>query len=61
MVGGGWGPTFSFFKPLDNNMAYTLGIHEYVYIRDSVQNNFFKGLIFVITWRPDQPQSKSPF
>ena len=27
MVGGGWGPTFLFFKSLDNNMVYSLGIY----------------------------------
>ena len=29
MVGG---PTFCFFKSLDNNMVYSLGIDVYVYI-----------------------------
>ena len=24
---GGWGPTFGFFKSLDNNMVYSLGIY----------------------------------
>ena len=31
VVGGGWGPTFWFFKSLDNNMVYTLGIYVYIY------------------------------
>ena len=30
MVGGGWGPTFWFFKSLDNNMVYSLGIDIYI-------------------------------
>ena len=27
MVGGGWGPTIWFFKSLDINMVYTLGVY----------------------------------
>ena len=34
MVGGGWGLTFWFFKSLENNMVYTLGIDVYVYKRN---------------------------
>ena len=30
MVNGGWGPTFWFFKSLDNNMVYSLGIDIYM-------------------------------
>ena len=29
--GGGWGPTFSFFKSLDINMVYTLEIQLYIF------------------------------
>ena len=29
--GGWWCPTFWFFKSLDNNMVYTLGIYVYIY------------------------------
>ena len=32
MVGGGWCPTFWFFKSLDINMVYTLDIGVYIYI-----------------------------
>ena len=39
MEGGWWGveghlgcPTFLFFKSLDNNMVYSLGVYVYVYI-----------------------------
>ena len=31
-VDGGWHQTFWFFKSLDNNMVYTLGIYIHVYI-----------------------------
>ena len=30
VVGGGWSATFWFFKSLDNNMVYTLGIYVYI-------------------------------
>ena len=28
--GGGWGPTFGFFKSLNNDMVYTLSIYVYI-------------------------------
>ena len=31
MVGGGWGPTFWFFKSLNNKMIYTTGLYVYIY------------------------------
>ena len=30
VVGGGWMPTFWFFKSLDINMVYTLGVYVYI-------------------------------
>ena len=30
-VDGGWGPTFWFFKSLDINMVYSLGIYVCIY------------------------------
>ena len=30
VVGGWWSATFGFFKSLDNNMVYTLGIYVYI-------------------------------
>ena len=30
VVGGRWSSTFWFFKSLDNNMLYTLGIYVYM-------------------------------
>ena len=33
-VGGGGCPTFLFFKSLDNNMVYSLGIYVFVYERN---------------------------
>ena len=28
--GGGWGPTFWFFKSLDIDVVYTLGVYVYI-------------------------------
>ena len=40
-VGGGWGsPTFLFFKSLDNNMIYSLGIYILISKRISCRTKF---------------------
>ena len=41
MVGGWWSATFWFFKSLDNNMVYTLGIYVESRQEFSTQNVLF--------------------
>ena len=60
MGDGGWWATFWFFKSLDNNMVYSSGIDIYVYIWESVQNNFVMCLIFFRSWRPYPTKTKIP-
>ena len=46
-VDGGWGQTFWFSKPLDNDMVYTLGIYVYIYITIVINaEKILVGLIF---------------